>query len=229
MEETLGVRGNCPVGHDQCPLQAEIVNLREECKRLAEQAQIDPLTGLYNFRHLLSALEKEMERTRRTGLASSLVLADLDHFKQINDTYGHQAGNRCLQWVSRVWRSNIRRIDIACRYGGEEFAFILPGTPLIASIHTAERLRAIVAASPIDLNGTPVTLTASFGVDNYTPLEDLSPDALLERTDRYLLEAKAEGRNRVCHRPVDLAKPMTQVSAEERAMLFVKRCSQTKP
>jgi two-component system, cell cycle response regulator len=223
MLQPLGPKGGCPLGVEKCPVFSEIQHLHGECKRLARQLETDPLTGLYNLRHLLSTLEREMERSRRTGLPTGLIMIDLDHFKQINDTYGHQAGNKVLQWVSQIWRQNVRRIDIACRYGGEEFAIILPATRLTHAVRTAERLRALVANSPLELNNEEVSLTASFGVDTYVSREKLSVDAFIRRTDQFLLEAKANGRNRVCHAETGKVKAPIEITPEERAMLFVGR------
>jgi diguanylate cyclase (GGDEF)-like protein len=223
MPQSLAPHDACPFGVDKCPIFAEIQNLHKQCKRLAKQLDVDPLTNLYNLRHLQASLENEMERTRRNGLPTGLIMIDLDHFKRINDTYGHQAGNRVLQWVSNIWRQNLRRIDIACRYGGEEFAIILPGTRLAHAIRTAERLRATVEASPLELNNEMVALTASLGVDTYAAREKLSVDAFIKRTDHFLLEAKASGRNRVCHQVTGKVKEPTEITTEERAMLFVGR------
>jgi two-component system cell cycle response regulator len=218
-----GPKGVCPLGIENCPVFSEIQNLHKECKRLARQLETDPLTGLYNLRHLLSALEREMERSRRSGLPTALIMIDLDHFKQINDIHGHQAGNKVLQWVSQVWRQNVRRIDIPCRYGGEEFAIVLPATRLTHAVRTAERLRALVANFPVELNNEKVALSASFGVDTYVSREKLSVDAFIKRTDRFLLEAKANGRNCVRHADTGKLKAPVEITPEERAMLFVGR------
>lgn len=201
--------------------------MKEECRRLSELSQTDPLTGLFNFQHLIQALEREMERTRRTNLPTALIMIDLDHFKAINDVHGHPAGNEALLWVSRIWRRATRKIDIICRYGGEEFTIILPSTSLQQAVRTAERLRATVANSPLKLNGHAVQLTASFGVDVYRASDRLSAGDFLERADRHLRKAKQDGRNRVWFEDSKPEKISTEVTTEERAALFITRWPKT--
>jgi diguanylate cyclase (GGDEF)-like protein len=213
----------CPAGLDDCPVQAENDHLQHECHRLLKQLQIDPLTNWYNVSYLFSALEQEMERSRRTGIATGLIMIDLDHFKQINDTFGHEAGNQVLGWVCRLWREKLRRIDIACRYGGEEFAVILPSTRLGHSIRTAERLRAIVESSPVSISGQSIHITASFGVDVCSPLEQITANEFVQRADQFLLQAKSLGRNQVAHPARKPSREPTEISSAERAMLFVGR------
>jgi two-component system cell cycle response regulator len=213
----------CPVGAEHCPTLEEVQRLQGECRELERQLQLDHLTHLFNVRYLFTALEHEMERTRRTGLPTALIMIDLDHFKQINDNFGHQTGNQVLQWVSKLWRETLRRIDIACRYGGEEFAMILPATRLTQAVRAAERLRAILESSSLKLKERTIRITASFGVDSYALREELTVDAFVQRVDRLLLEAKATGRNRVCHQTAEARREPTEISTEERAMLFVGR------
>ncbi len=190
---------------------------------MRDLVSVDELTGLFNFRFLKSALDGEMERTRRTGLPTGLIMVDLDHFKQVNDTYGHENGNLALQSAARVWKTHLRKIDIPCRYGGEEFVIILPNTKIHDAIKAAERLRVALAADFIELNTESVRLTASFGVDAFYEGEDLTVEAFIHRTDRYVLDAKQEGRNRVCYDRRKVARPVTEVTAAERASLFTKR------
>jgi diguanylate cyclase (GGDEF)-like protein len=217
----------CPAGLSECPTMVEIRRLQQECQTLEKQLEIDHLTHLFNVRHLFRALEHEMERTRRTGLPTSLIMIDVDHFKQINDHYGHQKGNQVLQWLCKLWREKLRRIDIACRYGGEEFAVILPGTRLAQAVRTAERLRTIVEDSSLEADGHSLHITASFGVDTYSPDEELTVEAFIQRVDQMMLEAKATGRNRVCHRAAEARREPTEITTEERAMLFVGRWPKT--
>jgi two-component system cell cycle response regulator len=214
----------CPLNEQGCPVQKEVDRLRSECKHLQDLSRTDPLTGFFNFRHLQAALSAEMERTRRSGLPTGLLMIDLDHFKRINDIYGHEAGNRALKWVTGVMLERIRRIDIPCRFGGEEFAIILPVTQLPQAIHAAERLRRALEKSPAILEEarSPVPVTASFGVDVYRGRIRLTTDGFIERTDRFLLEAKATGRNRVCYDGKKAHRVPTEVTDEERRALFGK-------
>ncbi|MEN6484847.1 MAG: GGDEF domain-containing protein [Syntrophobacteraceae bacterium] len=203
---------------------AELTHLKEECGRLSNLLQVDPLTQLYNIRFLRKALEREMERTRRTGLPTGLIMIDLDHFKRINDTYGHQAGNEVLLRASNIWKDNVRLMDVPCRYGGEEFTIILPGTSLAQSIRTAERLRYLLAASVVEWEGKEIRFTASFGVDVFRARDRFSLDDFLKKADECLLEAKRRGRNRVFYPMSETTvSPPTEVTVEERASLFVTR------
>lgn len=210
----------CPFMDRACPVQEEVDRLREKVRLLEELSQRDHLTGLFNFRYLMDALDGEMERTRRTGLAVSLLIGDLDHFKRVNDTYGHEAGNEALKWATSLWVHLLRRIDIPCRYGGEEFAMILPGTRLGQAVLVAERLRKALQDSPVPLEETRLSLTVSFGVDCYEGEGSLRPRGFLERTDRFLLVAKDQGRNRVCYDEKRFAPEPTEVSPKEREALM---------
>ncbi len=186
-------------------------------EQLQRQVEVDPLTGLYNFRRFKEALAQEVERTARTGLPTSLVMIDLDHFKRVNDTYGHQIGNEALKMASLVFQTSTRIIDVPCRYGGEEFAIILPGTDLPGAVRAAERLRSVLEASRLPLeSGGELSLTASFGVASTDQAQD--PEALIALADSYLLAAKERGRNRVEHPP--LTPLDTGITVEEQEALW---------
>jgi len=223
LDQLLELQESCPLKKQGCPVVDGLRRLKKEVKRLQELSQTDTLTGFFNFRYLLTALEGEMERTRRTGLSTGFIMIDLDNFKHVNDTFGHESGNKALQWSSRIWRENIRRIDIPCRYGGEEFAIILPGTRLPQAVRTAERLRILLVDSPVNLNGEPARLTASFGVDTYKGRENLSVEAFINRTDHFLLEAKAKGRNCICHEEIKSIAAPTEITHEEKEALSITR------
>jgi diguanylate cyclase (GGDEF)-like protein len=223
LDQPLDLQEKCPSHNQECPVFDEVRHLREECKRLQELTQVDTLTGLFNFRYLMMALEGEMERTRRTGLSTGLIMSDLDHFKRINDTYGHECGNKALQWIGNIWHEKLRRIDMACRYGGEEFVVILPGTRLPQAIRAAERLRFALQSSPVKLNGKLVRLTASFGVDAYRGRKKLTVETFIKQTDHFLLEAKARGRNRVCYDDNKITVAMEGLTPDEREALFATR------
>jgi diguanylate cyclase (GGDEF)-like protein len=209
----------CPHDEDGCPLAAELAELRERVRQLEASSRIDALTGYYNYRHLMEALAAEMERTRRSGVPTALIMTDLDHFKKINDTYGHEAGNAALKQATRIWHGAIRQVDVACRYGGEEFVFILPGTRFGMATRAAERLRNVLAETPLDLEGIRLNLTASFGVTAYRGGEDIGVESFIDRADQYVLKAKQAGRNQVAFDHRRLIREETSVSASEKALL----------
>jgi diguanylate cyclase (GGDEF)-like protein len=162
---------------------------------LRRMAMTDALTGLFNRGVFDRELQREFDRCRRYGRPFSMVLFDLDHFKGINDTFGHPAGDRVLERVGRVVRQNIRDTDVGARYGGEEFGVILPETGPDGALQTAERLRTALAEMVVDAGGVALRVTASFGV---ATIDDEQPDctAMLAACDRALYRAKDRGRNR---------------------------------
>jgi diguanylate cyclase (GGDEF)-like protein len=214
------MEGSCPLGYSECPVLQEVQALRDECDRLTELSITDPLTGYFNYRFMLQALDQEMERSRRTGLPTGLIMVDLDRFKDVNDTYGHMIGDAALQWACKVWKENIRRIDIPCRYGGEEFTVILPGTDLPQATLLAERLRNVLADSPLQVDGYVLGLTASFGVSAFRGQNGATPQRVLDCADHMLIRAKAQGRNRVCSDLQPKRKSATEVTSDERSALF---------
>ena len=178
---------------------AEAERRRSEEEKLAALQALayqDGLTGLPNRRHFDQAITVEIERALDKGHPLSLVMVDIDHFKRVNDTYGHAVGDTVLCHVARLLREEARRTDVPARYGGEEFAIILPATGKTLTRLVAERLRATVEHSPIDLgDGRLAQLTISVG---FATLDsDGAPAALAERADRALYRAKENGRNRV--------------------------------
>jgi diguanylate cyclase (GGDEF)-like protein len=207
----------CPSESVDCFLLEELEALRRENAELKDALRTDMLTGLYNYRHLLDALDWEMERTRRTRMPTSLIMIDLDYFKQVNDTWGHEIGNLALKQVATVIRNSLRKMDIPCRFGGEEFAIILPGTQLQQAVGVAERLRGNIENSPLETENETIPISASFGVELYRTGMQLSADEFIHLTDGYLYQAKQNGRNRVSH-PV--LPPETQVELDERAALL---------
>ena len=191
--------GSCPAGDDKCTNLSEVNRLQEEVKRLAALVRTDELTRLFNFRYFNQALSLEMERTRRSGQPTCLIMLDLDHFKAINDAYGHEAGNVVLRHVASLIRKTVRRLDIPCRYGGEEFTIILPDTTLRQGVRFGNRLRLIIENSPAKATDALLGIEASFGVDVYTKGDELSEKEFVEKVDSFLYLAKQEGRNKVCH------------------------------
>jgi len=167
-------------------------------QRLRELSMIDGLTKLLNRRTVHQRLSEEWERARRYGGPLSVLLADLDHFKQVNDTYGHLAGDAVLAAVADVLRLHARTADVIGRYGGEEFLLLLPSTDLAAGCRAAQRLLAAIAGHPVTMaDGSRLTVTTSVGVASLSELsEEATPDSLLALADQRLYEAKAAGRNR---------------------------------
>lgn len=156
----------------------------------------DPLTGLANRGSALAEFQNRFGLSLRYGRPLSVVVCDLDHFKQVNDTYGHGAGDFVLQGFGERLLANLREADLAGRIGGEEFLVVLPETDLTGARPFAERLRKAVAAVPFALPGGGLTVTCSLGIAERSPA-DLEPGQLLARGDAALYRAKGEGRNRV--------------------------------
>ena len=179
---------------EQLGLAIANLNLRQT---LRQQSIRDGLTGLYNRRHFEDTLEQEIERAKSNQTALSLVMLDVDHFKNFNDTYGHDAGDHVLQSISQCLKKHLRVCDIVCRYGGEELVVILPGRDLETARTIAERLRhEIVQLSLYYENQLLGQVSASFGVANF-PEDGDSPLTLFQAADRALYQAKARGRNQV--------------------------------
>lgn len=209
----------CP-GVTECSLMKEIELLRARCLKLEELSFADALTGLYNLRYMQKALEMEMERTRRNRLPTGLIMADLDHFKNVNDLYGHECGNAALSLVGKVLKESVRIIDVPCRYGGEEFAIILPGASLREAVRIAERLSENIRYSPVVCGNQSVELTASFGVAVFHSSEESTADEFLKRADTLLYEAKNSGRNLIRSEPYGPMYQPDEVTAEEKAELL---------
>jgi diguanylate cyclase (GGDEF)-like protein len=167
-----------------------------EIEEVSMRARTDALTGLSNRREFDEQLARVVAETDRFGGSSSLIVADLDHFKKVNDTYGHDAGDAVLKHVAQILRDGVRTIDICARYGGEELAILLPQTPGKGALELAERLRQRIEGSPVTSNGTVIPVTASFGVATY-PEPVPYGDWLFPAADKALYSAKEEGRNRV--------------------------------
>lgn len=168
--------------------------LEEEFKR---QARVDFLTGVSNRRHFMEQAEQEIQRTNRYDTPLSLLMLDIDLFKQVNDTYGHKSGDDVLRTMATACRETLREIDIIGRIGGEEFAILLPETDKAEAADVAERLRAVLANQKVPLEaGIPIHFTVSIGVASRTSKKD-NIDTLLNLADEALYQAKKYGRNRV--------------------------------
>ena len=163
---------------------------------LEQQSYIDALTGLWNRGYLDRRIEAELNVSRRYDRTLSVVLGDIDHFKRLNDTYGHLFGDVALQEVSQAMREYSRRSDIVTRYGGEEFAVLLPDTPLKAATIAGERLRQAIESLSLEVSGERVAVTMSFGLACTDQLSrDMTPEGLIGCADQALYAAKDNGRN----------------------------------
>ena len=177
-----------------------MATLVEEAQHLAT---VDPLTGLSNRRAFMRALDIEIERARRLRTSLSLMLFDIDLFKAINDHRGHASGDAVLAAIGRLVTKQVRKVDLAARWGGEEFVVALVGTKGDAALSTAERFRsAIQNMSVCDGDGHPIPVTASFGIADCEPAD--GPDSIIDRADRQMYAAKTAGRN--CVRPTPSEK-----------------------
>jgi two-component system, cell cycle response regulator len=162
---------------------------------LNEHAHLDPLTGLPNRRAIMERLQQEWARMERHGGPLSFIMADLDQFKKVNDTYGHNVGDQLLQMVAKALAQQCREVDLPARYGGDEFAIVVPNELAGAAIHLAERCRQAVEKGSLSARGETIRATASFGVAEAPGPS--SPEALIERADKALYQAKEAGRNQV--------------------------------
>ncbi len=165
--------------------------------RLKELANTDPLTKLSNRRHLFDALTNELERSQRSQKPCSLVMVDIDHFKSVNDTYGHHLGDEVLVAVARQLHDSMRVYDLATRFGGEEFALLMPETDLEQAVSIAERIRLAVEDMVFGGELKPLQLTISAGVATFPDPEIKTIDDLIRVADHALYRAKDAGRNRV--------------------------------
>lgn len=178
-------------------IEAEQENaaLQAERQQLIQQASTDVLTGVANRRHFHEFLEEHFRLAARYGSPLSLFLVDLDRFKDLNDSYGHPAGDEVLKGVARRMRSVLRDADLLARFGGEEFVVVLPSTPLEGAIQSAERVREAIAGQPFEVDGQQISVTASFGVSAYRADALMTPEWLVKEADLALYEAKRAGRN----------------------------------
>ena len=175
----------------------------------------DPLLGIFNRRYLHERLPQETAHARRYGQSVSVVMADLDHFKQINDIHGHQAGDLVLLHAVNLARSALRQSDWMARYGGEEFVIVLPETTLLGAYAVAERMRRLCAETSVQLANTQLVVTASFGVATIdgVPASNDDAEAMLQAADKALYESKRAGRNRVTCGPKSITTAASAAAA----------------
>ncbi|MDD3468012.1 MAG: GGDEF domain-containing protein, partial [Campylobacterales bacterium] len=172
---------------------SDITEMEKEAKTLELLATTDPLTKIYNRLKLNEILMLEIKKSDRYKIPLSIIMLDIDHFKEVNDTYGHDIGDDVLVKLTKSISANIREVDMFARWGGEEFVIMLPNTDENGALITAENLRSIIADADFGKAGK---ITASFGVAEYQP--NLGSRELLKRADDALYEAKRSGRNKVC-------------------------------
>ena len=186
------LRARLRVGERMLEIQRELITAREELRLQATQ---DSLTGMLNRRPILEVLEREVTRSQRLGVPLAVLMIDIDHFKAVNDTYGHQAGDAVLKGVAERVNSTVRPYDAMGRYGGEEFLAILPGCDALHGQVVAERLRHAASHEAILTDAVEISVTLSVGLASSGG--DRSGEQLVHAADRALYEAKRNGRNRV--------------------------------
>lgn len=188
------------VALNQEELREQVQRATRELRRQKDAAEmaarVDPLTGVFSRRAFNEAAETEMQRALRYGQPLSLIMVDIDHFKQVNDTYGHTTGDSVLASFAATLAQEVREVDVIGRLGGEEFAVLLPNTDVTEALRVAERMRLAVASGNLQADGELLRYTASFGVAAFDPRE-LSLNRFIDRADAALYEAKRSGRNRV--------------------------------
>ncbi|GAC1419286.1 MAG: hypothetical protein NVSMB6_21210 [Burkholderiaceae bacterium] len=177
-----------------CLVIRDISDKREASEHARMATSCDFLTGIANRRAFFEAGELELERLKRSPRAMSLILFDADHFKGINDRFGHPTGDAVLRHFANMLTSIFREVDVVARVGGEEFAVIMPSTDVDSARTLADRLRTLVASSPVDVDGNCISYTVSGGVAAVEP-GVLDLDSLMKRADQALYAAKARGRN----------------------------------
>jgi len=181
-------------------LQRENLDLVVKNRNLCEVSSRDVLTGLYNRWYVIEKIDTEINRAMRHGSPMSVLMLDLDHFKRINDTWGHSAGDEVLKAIGKLLKDSCRVYDVPGRYGGEEFCIVLPETRMGNTAVVAERIRQRLEATELTCGSESIVVTASIGIagmDEPASSEILSPAALIDRADRALYSAKSRGRNRI--------------------------------
>jgi diguanylate cyclase (GGDEF)-like protein len=182
-------------------INGHLILLRDTTQRRQTEEKLhllaitDPLTGLFNRRHFFSVAELEFERARRSDRALSILIFDVDHFKQINDTFGHIVGDQVLQALAQLCLGSLRKYDVMARYGGEEFVIMLPETEIDQAYLIGERLRSKIEHRVFDTNAGPAHITVSLGIANLKDQQDTTFDKLLDCSDQALYDAKIGGRN----------------------------------
>jgi diguanylate cyclase (GGDEF)-like protein len=196
--ERQGAESNLRVAHDT--LKSHLLKIQDLQRQLHEQAIRDHLTGLYNRRYMEDAFDRELARAAREAYPVGVVIMDVDHFKRVNDTHGHQAGDAILAALGGLLRQRSRSGDFVCRYGGEEFLLVMPNAPLEQAVQRAEAWREEFANMKVQSGEQALRTTISMGVAVY-PAHGATPEQLILAADQALLRAKSSGRNRVAVAP----------------------------
>ncbi|MCG8670874.1 MAG: GGDEF domain-containing protein [Pseudomonadales bacterium] len=171
--------------------------LREREDKIRELSRKDGLTDIWNRRYLMEIFERELLLSKRADTPISFIMIDLDHFKKLNDEHGHKMGDKALEVAAQVLQSALRNTDYLGRYGGEEFAAILPNCNVGAAREVAERCRQAIESTIVTYNGVEINLTTSVGVTTVIKSANVSADTIIERADKALYRSKGEGRNKV--------------------------------
>jgi len=191
-------------------LMREIEERTKVQTELERIVTLDPLTELKNRRHFFELVQMEMERSQRYNRPLSMIMLDIDHFKMVNDQFGHLVGDKVIVEVSRRITKTLRKVDVACRYGGEEFAILLPETPHDQAMMVANRLWRVISKQPAVSSELKISITASFGVASHEGGGSMTPDTLLDRADQALYIAKNNGRNQVAaYGQITKSSPLT--------------------
>ena len=193
-----GLLDNRSVQIGQILLLRDITEQKNVQEKLQQLALTDPLTGLFNRRQFFELAQHEFKRSRRYGHAQSILILDVDHFKNVNDTYGHAAGDAVLQDLAQKCSEQLRSFDVMARYGGDEFILMLPETESDKASQTAERLRQVIESNRLETVSGPLQVTISFGIATLEESDEISLDDLIDRADTALYIAKNNGRNQIC-------------------------------
>ena len=196
LKTELPVNKNDELGFAISVFNDMVQRLKQNNDEKEKMLREDPLTGLYNRRHMMEILNQQIQRYHRNQTPFSIFMADLDHFKQINDTYGHQAGDAILAEVGKIFHNIVRSIDAAGRYGGEEFIIALEDTGEKEAHQTAERIRKTIEDTEIIFENRTIHFTTSIGIATFSSSNE-TRDSLIDKADKALYQAKMNGRNRV--------------------------------
>jgi two-component system cell cycle response regulator len=178
-------------------LEKEIKEIKEEMEKVTETSVRDELTGLYNRRFFIEVLGREVAKVKRYGAGLALCMMDIDYFKKVNDRYGHLAGDMVLSKIGKLLKGHVRESDFSCRYGGEEFAMVLPNSNLEGAKTMSERFRKLIEGKHFEYDASKFQITVSIGIAEYDNSVDQTLIELIGRADQALYKAKEEGRNRV--------------------------------